>query len=169
VTVNRQWHPLDEVLGSALNRLARELGDRKVHVDLPEDLPLAHFDDVLVEQLLINLLDNAAKYSEPGTPIEIRVEPQMGGVAVEISDRGRGLAAGDEERVFDMFFRGGDAMGDKRGSGLGLAICKGIATAHGGTIRAANRPGGGTTVRFTLPFDGKPPVVHVPGEERIRA
>jgi two-component system sensor histidine kinase KdpD len=120
---------------------------------------LGRFDDVLVEQLLMNLLDNAVKYSEEGSPITIRVESLASRIAIEVSDRGRGLREGDERRVFEMFYRGADAKSDRRGAGLGLAICKAIVAAHGGTIEAANRPGGGAAVRFTLPHNGSPPTV----------
>jgi two-component system sensor histidine kinase KdpD len=169
VTVNRQWHPLDEVIGSALHRLGHDLAHRDIQIEIPEDLPLGHFDDVLIEQVLMNLLDNALKYSTGGTGIAIRAERLRGGIAVEVADRGQGLIPGDEERVFEMFYRSRDAQPDKRGSGLGLAICKAIISAHGGTIRAANRPDGGTVVRFTLPFNGRPPVLHLETAETSEA
>jgi two-component system, OmpR family, sensor histidine kinase KdpD len=157
ITLNRQWQPLDEAIGSALQRMERQLAGREVRVEIAEDLPLAHLDDVLIETLLVNLMDNAAKYSAPGSPLDIRGEASDGGVAVEIADRGRGLIPGDEERVFEMFYRGADAKPDRRGSGLGLAICQAIVRAHGGTIAAQNRPAGGTVIRFVIPSDGLPP------------
>jgi two-component system sensor histidine kinase KdpD len=159
ISINRQWQPVDEVIGSAWNRMSPQLRGRMVQVDVPDDLPLGHFDDVLVEQVLVNLLDNAVKYSAADTPIDIRVEKLASQVAIEVSDRGRGLAEGDEQRIFDMFYRGADAKPDRRGTGLGLAICQAVVAAHGGTIQAANRPGGGTTVRFVLPCHGNPPTV----------
>lgn len=157
INVNRQWQPVEEVIGSALHRLGPRLGGHGVDVQIPDDLPLGHFDDVLVELLLVNLLDNAVKYSDENSPITIRVEQSGSRIAVKVSDRGRGLIDGDQRRVFDMFYRGADAKSDRRGTGLGLAICKAIVTAHGGTIAATNRPGGGTMVRFDLPYQGSPP------------
>ncbi len=166
ISINRQWQPVDEVIGSALNRMGPQLRDRSVHIEIPENLPLGHFDDVLIEQLLLNLLDNAVKYSEQGSPIEIRAEGRSGRIAIEVSDRGQGLLDGDEQRVFDMFYRGADAKPDRRGTGLGLAICKAIATAHSGTIAATNRPAGGTTIRFELPFEGGPPKIEIERAEK---
>jgi two-component system, OmpR family, sensor histidine kinase KdpD len=152
------------VIGSALNRMDRPLEGRHVEVELDDNLPLGHFDEVLIEQVLVNLLDNAVKYSAPGTPIVIAGKRENNGVAISVSDRGRGLAPGDEEQVFAMFYRGADARPDRRGTGLGLAICQAVVRAHGGTIRAENRPGGGTTVRFVIPHAGTPPVIELTGE-----
>ncbi len=159
LTVARNWQPVDEVIGSALNRVERHLEGREIYVLLADDLPLGHFDEVLIELVLVNLLDNAVKYSPPGTPIEVRAEAAPGSVAIEVADRGRGFLPGDEQQVFEMFYRGADAKPDRRGTGLGLAICKAIVRAHDGVIVAKNRPGGGASIRFTLPWDGEPPVV----------
>lgn len=155
--VQKQWHPVDEVMGSALNRLQRVLGQRMVETMIPDDPALGHFDDVLVEQVLVNLLENAAKYSPPESPILIQAENAESGVRMTISDAGMGLQAGDEERVFEMFYRGAQAKPETRGTGLGLAICKAIVDAHGGAIGARNRPEGGTVVWFELPTDQEPP------------
>jgi two-component system sensor histidine kinase KdpD len=164
IQISRHWQPVDEVIGSAIARLRGQLADRAIEVTIPDNMPLGHFDEVLVEQLLVNLLDNAARYSPPGTPIAIRAEPTPTGVAIEVADRGRGLAAGDEKRIFDMFYRGADAPTDRRGAGLGLAICRTVVRIHQGTIEAANRAGGGTVVRFVLPHAGTPPTISAAGE-----
>jgi two-component system sensor histidine kinase KdpD len=164
IQVDRHWQPVEEVIGSALNRMDRPLEGRHVEVELDDNLPLGHFDEVIIEQVLVNLLDNAVKYSAPGTPILITAERENNGVALAVSDRGRGLAPGDEEHVFAMFYRGADARPDRRGTGLGLAICQAVVHAHGGTIRAENRLGGGTTVRFVIPHAGTPPVIELAGE-----
>jgi two-component system sensor histidine kinase KdpD len=167
ITLNRQWLPLEDVIGSALNRLERQLAGRDVRVELADDLPLAHLDEVLFESVLTNLIDNAVKYSEPNSPLEIRGAAvaggaaSLGGVAVEVADRGRGLTPGDEQHVFERFYRGADARPDRRGTGLGLAICQAIVRAHGGTIEARNRPGGGAVFRFVIPHDEPPPVLNV--------
>ncbi|OGC02898.1 MAG: two-component system sensor histidine kinase KdbD [candidate division NC10 bacterium RIFCSPLOWO2_12_FULL_66_18] len=155
--VNKEWHPLEEVVGAALGRLAKQLQDRPLTIHLPADLPLVPIDDVLIEQLLINLVDNAAKYTPHKSPIEIAAWASDGAVTVEVADRGPGLAPGDEERVFDKFYRG--VGGNSRGVGLGLAICRGIAEAHGGRIWSENRADGGVAFRFTIPLTGTPPRV----------
>jgi two-component system sensor histidine kinase KdpD len=157
VQVRREWHPLEEIVGAALARLGSRLGDRPVTVRLPPELPLVPVDDVLLEQVLINLLDNAVKYTPPGTPIEIEAAAGDGWVQLEVADRGPGLPAGDEERVFDKFYRG--RTGPVPGVGLGLTICRGIVEAHGGRIAAENRAGGGLLFRIVLPLVGKPPEV----------
>jgi two-component system sensor histidine kinase KdpD len=166
LSVDRQWQPVDDVIGSALNRMERYLTGREVDVQLGDGLPLGHFDAVLVELVLMNLLDNSVKYSDPGSPILVQAQPIPQGISLAVSDRGRGLRPGDEQQIFDMFYRGADVGADRWGTGLGLAICRAIVVAHGGEITAANRPGGGTSVRFTLPQQGVPPVVPVQASER---
>ncbi len=159
LTVNKQWEPIEDVIGSALNRIERSVGDRPLEVAVPGDLPLGHFDAVLIEQVLINLLDNALKYSKSDATITVRAKEIEKGLAVEILDEGLGVQPGDEERLFELFYRGAGAKPDRRGTGLGLSICRAIVQAHGGHIEIRNRAEGGTCVRFTLPNSGNPPVV----------
>jgi len=147
----KERQPLEDVIGAALARLERNLQDHPVATHLPEDLPLVPLDAVLIEQVLINLLDNAVKYTPSGSPIEIRISTTASDLTVEVSDRGPGLPSGDEERVFEKFYRG-NARG-VQGAGLGLAICRGIVLAHGGRMWAQNRADGGAVFRFTLPVD----------------
>ncbi len=158
VTVKKEWHPLEDVIGSTLTRLERRLAHHPVHVAAPDDLPLVQLDGVLIEQVLVNLLDNAAKYTPPGTPIAIAALHVGDAVQVEVADQGPGFAAGEEERVFEKFYRGRPEA-PTRGVGLGLAICRAVIEAHGGRIWAATRPGGGALVRFTLPATEPPPEV----------
>jgi two-component system sensor histidine kinase KdpD len=160
VQARKEWHALEEPVGSALQRFGARLRRRIVTTNIPADLPLVPLDPLLIEQVLINLVDNALKYTPEDTPIEISAVAAAGGVAVEVADRGPGLAPGDEQRVFDKFYRTRAEPG--RGSGLGLAICRGIVEAHGGSIRAANRAGGGVAFRFTLPIEGAPPKITTP-------
>jgi two-component system sensor histidine kinase KdpD len=112
-------------------------------------------DSVLIEQALVNLLENAIKYSPAGTPIELSASNTEDAVTIEIADRGPGIPVGMEEKIFDKFYRA--SPNSMTGVGLGLTICKGIVEAHGGHIMAKNRPGGGALFSFTLPLDGKQP------------
>jgi two-component system sensor histidine kinase KdpD len=156
VEVRKEWQPLEEVVGIALLRLDAQLAGRGVQTHLPADLPLVAIDGLLIEQVLINLLDNAAKYTPAGSPIDIGAEAEDGTVIVEVADRGSGIPREEEERVFQKFTRLADQAGP-RGAGLGLAICRGIVTAHGGRIWVEPRPGGGARFRFSLPMEGPPP------------
>jgi hypothetical protein len=143
-------------VGVALLRLDEQMKDHPVTVALPPDLPLVPLDAVLMEEVFINLLENAAKYTPAGTPVEITAQPIPGAVQVTVADRGPGLPPGEESRIFEKFYRAPDAEPGK-GVGLGLTICRGIITAHGGRIWAEPRPGGGTQFHFTLPLSGPAP------------
>ncbi len=160
VEPRREWVPLVEVVGAALTRLERRLEGRKITAVLPDDVPLVSLDPMLVEQLFLNLLENAAKYTPPGTEIEIRAAREGGTLAVEVADRGPGIPPGDEERIFERFHRGAHA--GVGGAGLGLAIGRAIAQAHRGRLVAANRPGGGAVFRLSLPLTEPPPVAEPP-------
>ncbi|HXH84133.1 MAG TPA: DUF4118 domain-containing protein [Candidatus Tectomicrobia bacterium] len=150
----KDWHPLEEIVGAALARLATALGARTVSVALPPDLPLVPVDDVLLEQVLLNLLDNAIKHTPADSAILIRATAGEAAVTVEVADRGPGLPPGDEDRVFEKFYQASDR--GRRGAGLGLAICRGIIEAHGGRMRAHSGPDGGATFAFTLPLSDAP-------------
>jgi two-component system sensor histidine kinase KdpD len=158
VQVHKEWQPLEEVIGAALTRLDTRLRNRPLMTNLPSDLPLIPFDSVLIEQVFINLLDNALKYTPPGSPMTLSVRPTDGAVTVEVADRGPGLPPGDEQRVFEKFYRL-PHPGERSGAGLGLTICRAIIEAHGGRIWAENRPDGGVAFRFTLPVQGTPPQI----------
>jgi two-component system sensor histidine kinase KdpD len=114
-------------------------------------------DPILVEQLLVNLLENAARHTPPGTEVLVRAEGGPGGLVLEVADRGPGVAPGEEEKVFERFHRGGRATG--QGAGLGLAIARAIAEVHGGTLRLTSQPGGGASFRLALPGAGASPPV----------
>ena len=157
---HRQWQVLEEIVGSARHRMRQELRDREVRIEIPADLPLLLVDGLLLEQVLVNLLENAARYTPAGSPLEISADSDAARVVIRIADRGPGLPSGSEERIFDKFFRGTSHVPDgRRGVGLGLAICRGIVRAHGGEIRAANRSGGGAEFVVSLPRDESPPSV----------
>jgi len=114
-------------------------------------------DPVLVEQLLVNLLENAAAHTPPGTVVLVRASGSPEGLDLEVADRGPGLAPDEEEHAFERFHRGGRATG--QGAGLGLAIARAIAEVHGGTLRFAARSGGGAYFRLLLPGGGASPTV----------
>ncbi|MBI5959376.1 MAG: sensor histidine kinase KdpD, partial [Chloroflexi bacterium] len=162
VRIEKEWQSLEEVIGIALNRLETRLQDHPLTTSLPPHLPLFPFDSLLMEQVLVNLLENAIKYTPSGTPIEISAHVEEGFVQVEVGDHGPGLLPGTEQLVFDKFYR---AQPDSvRGAGLGLAICQSIIKAHGGRIWAENRPRGGAIFRFTFPIGGEPPEVKTDDE-----
>jgi two-component system sensor histidine kinase KdpD len=158
VRIVKEWQPLEEVVGAVLNRLDDALAGRSVEVKLPPALPLVPIDAVLVEQILINLLENAIKYTPRGSPLELSARSEGGAVVVELADRGPGIPPEHVAKIFDKFYRLPHER-EGSGAGLGLAICRGIAEAHGGKIWAENREGGGAVFRFTLPVEGAPPQV----------
>jgi two-component system sensor histidine kinase KdpD len=151
--VHEELQPIEEVVGAALGRMEDRLRGREVETRIPADLPLVAFDSALIEQVLINLLENATKYTPAGSPIEVAARAQDGVVEVEVNDRGPGVIPRDAERVFDKFYRAHEGEGG--GVGLGLTICRGIVAAHGGRIWVEARAGGGASFRFTLPLEGK--------------
>jgi two-component system sensor histidine kinase KdpD len=156
VALRQEWQPFEEVVGSGTRLLAELLAGRPLAIVLPGDLPLVRFDAVLIERVVCNLLENAAKYSPAGSPIGLAARVQDGMLEVSVDNDGPGFPPDRIEQVFDPFVRGHDET-PIAGTGLGLAICKAIVQAHGGTIAAANRPGG-ACVRFTLPL-GTPPAM----------
>jgi two-component system sensor histidine kinase KdpD len=157
VQLNKEWHSLDEVVGAALGRLEGRIRDHTVNTAFPPDLPLVLVDGVLLEQVVINLVDNAVKYAPVGSAIDLSASTSDREVVVEVADRGPGILSGEEARIFDKFYRGKFVR--EGGVGLGLTICRGIVEAHGGRIWAENRFGGGALVRFSLPLSDQPPAV----------
>ena len=158
VRVRKEWHSLEEIVGAALVRLEQRLGERRIQSAIPADLPLVPLDDVLFERVVWNLVENADRLSPPGQPIELSGAIEGRFLRFKVADRGPGLPAGEERRVFEKFYRGPGAVAGT-GAGLGLAICRGIVEAHGGRIEAANRPGGGAVFSVWLPLEGDPPAV----------
>lgn len=154
------WNDIEELIRDVVQRSANVAGDHPLHVELPPDLPPLRFDYVEVSQVLVNLIENAAKYAPSGTAIDVIARRAGGMVEVSVADRGPGIAIGDEERVFDRFYRGRVRPGYP-GVGIGLSICRGLIQAHGGRIWVENRDGGGATFRFTLPIDVHHPRVRL--------
>lgn len=158
--LRREWTPLEDPIGAALTHLEQVLAGRAVEVTLPPELPPVSIDEVLVEHLVLNLLENAARYTPPGSPIEIKARLDATEMHIEVLDRGPGLPA-EREGLFAMFVQAGG--GRHGGFGLGLAICRAIAVAHGGTIAAEDRPGGGAVFRVTLPWAPPSAAAPAPG------
>ncbi len=152
---------VQEVIGAACERLGARLADRPVTLDAPS--LLAPMDFVLMVQVLVNLLDNALKYSPPDSPIEVTARGTEGALEIAVADRGVGAPPEDLERIFDKFYRVQRPAGAS-GTGLGLAICQGIVEAHRGRIWAQNRPGGGLIVTVALP--NVPGASQAPAESR---
>lgn len=155
ISLRRDGHALDDLIGAALARVEERLCDHPVRIDLPNELPVLCVDGTLIVQVLANIFDNAAKYTPPGSVVHIEGRLEADRVQVVIDDEGPGFPATDRERLFDKFQRG-QGEGSVAGAGLGLAICRAIIGAHGGQIRATDRPGGGARVEFFLPYIADP-------------
>jgi two-component system sensor histidine kinase KdpD len=161
VKLNLQWQPLEEVVGSAMSSTREMLKHHLVEVHLPRNLPLVRIDALLIERVLVNLLENASKYTPPGSRITMSAEVVGDQLSVSVSDNGPGLGAGREEAIFQKFTRG-ERESATPGVGLGLAICRAIVESHQGRIVAAQRPGGGARFTFTLPLGHPPPAAVEP-------
>jgi two-component system sensor histidine kinase KdpD len=153
LVLHRSATALDELIGGVAPRLAPMFRDHRLTVDVPEGLPLVDVDYLLIEQVLSNLLENAARYTPAGTGVTLRAAAAAGSGDVEVAviDHGPGVAEEERERIFDRFYRLGAQSRGSTGTGMGLAIVKGIVEAHGGRIRVETTPGGGATFAFGLP------------------
>jgi two-component system sensor histidine kinase KdpD len=154
VELRREACPLEEIIGTALHRLDRQLQGREVVTKLPPAMPLIYGDEVLLGQVFVNLLENAVKYAPTGGSIDIGATILGDRVQVEVRDHGPGLGVEDTERLFEKFQRGRAQAAS--GAGLGLAIAKAVVEAHGGSIEAFNHPEGGAAFRFSLPTRALP-------------
>jgi two-component system sensor histidine kinase KdpD len=149
------WCDIEDITGIALRRVNESIKERPLVIHIPEQLPLIKADCVLLEQVVVNLLDNACKYSPKGSEISITARKDESVVQVSVADRGVGIPTEYLTQVFDKFYRVQQPK-SVSGTGLGLSICKGIIEAHGGYIHAENRPGGGTVITFAIPCDLQP-------------
>ncbi len=154
ITLHQDWNAIEEIVGSALTRLDSSLQDRPVRTQLSEQLPLVWLDAVLMQQVLVNLIENAIKYTPAGSPIDISAEIAGEQIQLTVTDYGAGIPPGMEEQLFEKFFRL-QTETQQNGVGLGLALCRAIVKAHGGTIHAGNVAGKGAGFTIQLP-------VHVP-------
>jgi two-component system sensor histidine kinase KdpD len=162
VKLRSDWQSVEEVVGGAIRQARHALGEQPVATRIPPDLPLVEFDAALIERVLVNLLENAAKYGRP--PVEIRARCTSDSLQLSVRDHGPGLPAslkGREQELFEKFTRG-ETESAQPGVGLGLAIAKAIVDAHRGRIAAANAPGGGAEFTLTLPRRPPPSTPAVP-------
>jgi len=153
LTPKREWVDLNDIIGSAVERLHNELAPLQLQIEVSADTPLLYVHGVLIEQALVNVLDNAARFSPPDGTITITAEHDGQLAHITVCDQGPGIPAAQREQVFDMFYtvQGGD--GNRQGTGLGLAICRGMVNAHGGEVQIVeSETGRGTCVRLTLPL-----------------
>lgn len=157
IRLNPEWQPLEEVIGSSIKLLGPALAQHTIKVDLAPDLPLLKFDAVLMERVLCNLLENAAKYAPACSTITVGAEIENGRARITVRDHGPGFPPDKLDKVFDLFERC-EVESSVPGVGLGLAICRSVVEAHGGEIHAGNLDG--AYVTFTLPL-GEPPVIEM--------
>lgn len=156
LVLDKQPEALEEVIGAALTVMEKRLPGRSIDVNMPDEVVMVPMDAKLISQVLINLLDNAAKHTPADAEIAISVSTDRETVRVTVSDRGSGIAEHDLPHIFQMFYAARNTCADaRRGVGLGLSICQSVIEAHGGSIRAENRVGGGAAFTFVLPLGGE--------------
>ncbi|KPH79628.1 sensor histidine kinase [Bosea vaviloviae] len=149
---NASLQYLGDIVGTALRRVAKIAGQHRIETDLPADLPMLRLDPVLFEQVLFNLIDNAAKYAPAGSTIRIQAWADDGRLELQVLDEGPGIPPADLERIFDSFYRVDKTDHVRAGTGLGLSICRGFVEAMGGTIAAGNRADrSGSVFTITMP------------------
>jgi two-component system sensor histidine kinase KdpD len=157
LTPRREWHVLDELVEGAVRRVEPLLAGRKLDLHLAQDLPPIAVDGVQLQQVIVNLFDNAIKFSPPDSTIRLTAALAGDSLEMRISNTGEGVPPNELDRIFDRFYRvqAGRSSGPP-GTGLGLAICKGIVEAHGGSIVAQSVPGKETTILFRIPLTSWP-------------
>jgi two-component system sensor histidine kinase KdpD len=155
--VVKEPQPVDEVIGAALSCMEEKLTNYRVETHVPDDLPFILGDATLLQQVLLNLLENASKYASIGSQIDISAEAGEGMVTITVGDRGPGIRDEHKQKIFEKFFR--EDTKTAHGAGLGLAICNGIVEAHGGRIWVEDRPGGGANFKLTIPAQEAPKTI----------
>jgi len=153
--VQADWQALEEMVGSALATIRRRTRDHRLVVDVPAELPLLRCNGVLIERVLTNLVENAVKFSPPGSTVTLRARRCGDQLELRVLDEGAGIEPARRESIFEPFTR----FGSQEGSGLGLAICRGIVEAHGGSVVAEDAEGGGACFVLRLPIGGEPPAL----------
>lgn len=157
----RQWHVVEELIGSALHRTQVELQHHVIELTIQQDLPLILVDGLLIEQVLINLLENVARYTPAGTRVRLKVSVDGRQIRMSVSDNGPGIPGELREKIFEKFFRATPLADGGRGSGLGLAICRAIARIHGGDVSATGSHDGGAEFVLRLPLEKMSPQISV--------
>jgi len=150
---DRQWNVIEDVIGSAIQNLDPAFDKERIIVNVLPDCPPIMMDSLLIEHVLLNLIENAARYSPSDSPIEIVACEDEGTLRVEVRDPGPGIESGEETRIFEKFYHRDTGSNDNVGAGLGLSICAAIVTLHNGRIRAENREDGGASLIFLLPVE----------------
>ncbi len=156
IRLHTDWYDIQDIIGVSLRESREVLQEHEIKVELPGSTRLIKVDYGLIEQVITNLLHNAVKYSSAGSEILVSASEDEDQLRVSVADRGEGIPAGDEEKIFDKFYRL-QSPGSVSGTGLGLSICRGIIEAHGGRIWAENRNDGGSVVSFTMMIDAAAP------------
>ncbi|MES2217536.1 MAG: sensor histidine kinase KdpD [Pseudomonadota bacterium] len=151
IKLHKKMNSIDEVIMTTLKRLEKKMDNKPCVIQVPPQLPLLPFDKVLMEQVLVNLVENAILYTPPDTPIEISASLEEDDILMSVADHGPGLMLADVEKVFEKFYRG-QTPKKESGAGLGLSVCQSILKAHGGRIWAENRWDGGAIFYFILPL-----------------
>jgi two-component system sensor histidine kinase KdpD len=154
--MNTDWHDLRDLLRSAMQNLGQSLGRHELKTVVPGDFPPVKLDAILTEQILVNLLGNAAVHTPPGTKVEFSARTEADQLVLRVADNGPGLPPGDTARWFDRFQRGPDAVAG--GTGIGLSLVKGFVEAQGGSVSAENLSTGGALFTVKLPLTKLPPV-----------
>jgi len=151
VKLEKEFHLMPDVVNFVINTLSKKIGTKPIIINFPQDMPKIPFDRTLIEEVLINFIDNAIKFTSHETPIEISAYVKEDKVVVCIEDRGPGIMPDEVNLLFEKFYRG-RMLQSERGIGLGLAICRSIVKAHGGNVWADSREGGGAKFCFSLPL-----------------
>jgi two-component system sensor histidine kinase KdpD len=154
--LKKEWCDVEEIIGVAVGHFDDLIKNRSLEIRVEPGLTLVEADPTLIEQAMANLLDNALKYSAPGSQVQIGARRAGDAIVVSVTDQGIGIPASDLDRIFEQFYRGKNP-GQVRGTGLGLTICKADIEAHGGKIGVTSEDGKGTTFSFSLPLTGEPP------------
>jgi two-component system, OmpR family, sensor histidine kinase KdpD len=152
---DRSPHGVSEIISAAVNSQEESLKGRRVRLHIPQSLPAADVDFEFIQQVLKQLLDNAVKYSPPGSPLTIAAGVAGEKIVISVADHGKGIPEAEQARIFEKFYRGRASRDETLGTGLGLSIAKGIIEAHGGKIWVTSQPGQGSIFSFALPVAKK--------------